>query len=434
MTISSSLNAGVSGLNANAQRLATISENIANSATAGYKRVKTDFQSMVVSDGAAGRFSAGGVATSTTRLIGDRGTLVGTSNPTDLSVAGRGMLPVTTSVAVNAGGGALPMLLVTTGSFRPDADGVLRSDSGHVLMGWPAATDGAIPAFPRNTIGGLEPVRIGANQFAADPTTQMTLGVNLPATDTQAGASGAPREVSVEYFDNLGIPANMNIQFTPTVPVTGASNAWTMQVTDSASGGAVVGEYNLVFDSSPALGGTLQSVTTVTGGPYDPATGVATLALAGGPLDLTIGQPGQPGGMTQVSDSFAPTQISKNGSPVGNLTSVEVDENGIMRALFDTGATRVIYQIPVVDVPNPNGLIALSGQAYQISPQSGAFFMWDAGDGPTGGIADFSREESTTDVAKELTDLIQTQRAYSSNATVIRTVDEMLQETTNLKR
>ena len=48
--------------------------------------------------------------------------------------------------------------------------------------------------------------------------------------------------------------------------------------------------------------------------------------------------------------------------------------------------------------------------------------------------AGFSREESSSDVAAELTQLIQTQRAYSSNAKVIQTVDEMLQETTNIKR
>ena len=61
-------------------------------------------------------------------------------------------------------------------------------------------------------------------------------------------------------------------------------------------------------------------------------------------------------------------------------------------------------------------------------------FLWDAGDGPTGSIEGFAREQSTTDIANELTQLIQTQRAYSSNAKIIQTVDEMLQETTNLKR
>ena len=61
-------------------------------------------------------------------------------------------------------------------------------------------------------------------------------------------------------------------------------------------------------------------------------------------------------------------------------------------------------------------------------------FLWDAGDGPTGDLLGFTREESATDIANELTNMIQTQRAYSSNAKVIQTVDEMLQETTNIKR
>lgn len=61
-------------------------------------------------------------------------------------------------------------------------------------------------------------------------------------------------------------------------------------------------------------------------------------------------------------------------------------------------------------------------------------FLWDAGDGPTGDVVGYALEESSTDVAGELTQLIQTQRAYSSNAKVIQTVDEMLQETTNIKR
>ena len=80
------------------------------------------------------------------------------------------------------------------------------------------------------------------------------------------------------------------------------------------------------------------------------------------------------------------------------------------------------------------GGLLLDNQAYKISPTSGSFFLWDAGDGPTGAVVGYAREGSTTDVAAELTALIQTQRAYSSNAKVIQTVDEMLQETTNIKR
>jgi flagellar hook protein FlgE len=435
MSISSSLNAGVAGLSANATKLATISDNIANSGTFGYKRAAADFESFVIDNSRnAGTYSAGGVRAVTSRLIEEQGAPVATQNPLDLAVSGRGMLPVTPEVALNGITGSRPLMMTTTGAFRTDAEGILKTQSGLVLLGWPANADGTIPVLPRDTASALVPVTINANQTAGDPTTVMKLGVNLPATETEAGRSGTTLPLSVEYFGNLGTSETLDIAFTPTVPGTGSSNTWTMVITDSAQAGAVVGEYNLVFDNSRTAGGTLSSVTAVSGGAYDSVTGTLALTVAGGPLTVTIGKLGDPNGLTQLSDSFAPTAITKDGSPVGNLTGVEVNAKGFITATYDTGFTRTLYQIPLVDVPNPNGLISMNNQTYQISPDSGSFFLWNAGDGPTGAVLGYAREGSTTDVAAELTALIQTQRAYSSNAKVIQTVDEMLQETTNIKR
>ena len=441
MTISSSLNAGVAGLAANASRLATISDNIANSATHGYKRAEADFSSLVIESG-QGTYSAGGVRVSTQRLIDQPGALASTSNPTDLAVRGRGFLPVTTESSLQNQTGDFPLLLATTGSFRTDEDGVLKTSNGVVLMGWPANSDGTIPTFARDTGDGLEPVQINVNQFTSEPTTQIALGVNLPATETEFGAAGTPLQLSVEYFDNLGTSQSINISYSPTIPTSaGASNTWTMQLSDSAQGGTVIGEYTMVFDNTRGAGGTIASVTSqtpappgVAGGAYDPVTGQFSINVAGGPIVMDIGAVGAGTGMTQLSDSFAPTSINKDGSPVGNLISVEVDENGFVQANFDIGITRTIYQIPLIDLPNPNGLIAEDNQTYRTSNESGSFFLWDAADGPTGDIVGYALEESATDVAGELTQLIQTQRAYSSNAKVIQTVDEMLQETTNIKR
>ncbi len=436
MTISSSLNASVMGLAANASRLATISDNIANSSTFGYKRAETDFHSMVI-DNSQGSYSAGGVRVTSQRLIDQRGSLVSTSNPTDIAVRGRGMVPVTTQATVNVANGDAPLMLQTTGSFRPDAQGYLVSQAGLVLMGWPANPDGSIPTFPRDSVDGLEPVKINSNQFAGEATTQVGLSVNLPATSTEDGAAGDMETLSIEYFDNLGKSANLTVEFTPTLPAAPGdppTNEWTMQITDSASAGAVVGEYTLTFDDSRGAGGTLLGVADTVGGAYDPATGEFTVNVDGGPMTINIGALGDSQGLTQLSDAFAPVNITKNGTPVGSLTSIEIDANGFVRASFDIGINRVLYQIPLVDVSNVNGLETLDNQTYTVSPTSGSFFMWDAGDGPTGDIVSFAREESTTDVAGELTELIQTQRAYSSNAKVIQTVDEMLQETTNIKR
>ncbi len=434
MTISSSLNAGVAGLNANANRLATISDNIANSATYGYKRAQTDFHSVVIHGNSKTSYSAGGVRTTNFRLIDDRGPLIATTNPTDLAIDGRGFLAVTEASALNSSSGSYPISLVTTGSFRADSEGVLRTATGQVLMGWPANPDGSLSTYPRDTMAALEPVRINANQYVGNPTTQMRLGVNLPATDSVAGSAGTPHDLSVEYFGNLGTSEALEFTFTPTVPATGSSNTWTMQVRDSASGGAVIGEYVLTFNDTELGGGTLASVTATSGGAYDPATGAISLSVGGGTIALDIGELGEANGMTQLASTFSPVAISKNGTTVATLTSVEVDEKGFLYGVYDQGFTRRIYQLPVVDVPNPNGLIALNDQSYQISPESGPFYLWDAGDGPTGSTVGYSREESATDVAAELTQLIQTQRAYSSNAKVIQTVDEMLQETTNIKR
>ncbi len=433
MTISSSLNAGVAGLQSNATRLATISDNIANSSTYGYKRMQTDFHSMVISS-TGGSYAAGGVRATTERLIDQRGSLVSTSNATDLAVRGRGLLPVALATEVQVANGDTQMFLTTTGSFRTDSEGYLRSESGLVLLGWPALPDGTIPTYPRDTADGLEPVQINVNQFSGEPTTRMTLGVNLPATETDAGSVGDPQRLSIEYYDNLGTSESVNIAFTPLVPGTGSSNEWTMTLTDSVDPSITIGEYTLTFDDGRASGGTLAAVSTTSGGAYDPETGSLIVNVAGGPIEIDIGMIGQSDGLTQLSDVFAPVSISKDGSPVGNMTSVEVDPNGYVHAYFDTGITRTIYQVPLVDLPNPNGMIALDNQTYLPSADSGSFFLWDASDGPTGDIVSFAREESATDVAGELTAMIQTQRAYSSNAKVIQTVDEMLQETTNIKR
>lgn len=433
MTISSSLNAGVSGLNANASRLASISDNIANSSTFGYRRVESNFESMVLSQN-GGKYSAGGVRATTQRLIDEGGSLVTTSNATDLAVRGRGFIPVALASEVRGGNGTPEMLLTSTGSFRTDSDGRLVTESGQVLLGWPAGPDGTIPNNPRDSSDRLEPVQINVNQLTGEPTTEINLGVNLPATETDATAAGNAQQLSVEYFDNLGRSETVGVNFTPNQPATGSSNQWTMTLTDSAQGGAVIGEIDIEFDDARTSGGELLAVTGPDSGAYDATTGRLTVNVDGGPMEINIGRLNTSDGLTQLSDRFAPLSISKDGTPVGSMTSAEVDENGFVRAFFDTGATRVIAQVPLVDMPNPNGMVSLDSQTYRPSLESGPFFLWDAGDGPTGEVVGFARQESATDVAGELTSMIQTQRAYSSNAKVIQTVNEMLQETTNIIR
>jgi flagellar hook protein FlgE len=432
MTISSSLNAGVAGLSSNASKLATISDNIANSSTYGYKRAQTDFQSMVMTGNSNSSYVAGGVRATTMRLIDMQGPLVNTTNATDIAIDGRGFLAVTDVTALADTTSAYPISLVTTGSFRADANGVLRTATGQVLMGWPADLLDGTSTFARDTLASLVPVTVGANQYVANPTTQISLSVNLPSTESVAGASGDPLSIGVEYFANLGESESLNFEYTANVPASGASNSWTMTVKDGAQSDLVVGVYTLDFNPDQTAGGTLLSVTTVSGASYDPVTGAIDVPVAGGTIALNIGKIGQIDGTTQLATGFTPVSIGKNGTPVASLSSMTVDEGGNLYAIYDQGFTRRLYQLPVVDVPNPNGLIAIDNQAYKLSVESGPIYLWNAGEGPTGSTLAFTREESSIDVATELVQLIQTQRAYSSNAKVIQAVALSLAVETDL--
>jgi len=419
MSISSSLNAGISGLRANATRLSTISDNIANSATYGYKRAQTSFHSMVIGSGAAGQgaYSAGGVRTSTLRLADQGGSMIGTQNATDIAVSGRGFLPVTSELGAQLQDGTAPMFLTATGSFRQDANGYLRNPAGMALMGWPASEDGTVPPQSRADSTGLRPIQVDMNQQSSRPTGNINMAVNLPA------AANDPSYLSVRYIDPLGLPSTIDVEFAPIA----GTNTWSMSLNDQETGDNL-GAYTLEFDNV----GTLANVTRSggTGGAYDPATGSLDLNMPGGAqtIELNIGD------LTQRGTTFSPAGVTQDGFEAGNLVGLTIDASGNLDAIYDQGFRRTLFRVPLVDVPNPNGLTTVNDQAFQVSRDSGSFFLWDAGDGPVGEFVGFALQESATDVAEELTNLIQTQRAYSSNAKVIQTVDEMFQETNNIKR
>ncbi|WP_034799461.1 flagellar hook protein FlgE [Hyphomonas beringensis] len=434
MSISSSLNAGVMGLNSNSSRLSAISDNIANSSTYGYKRSKVDFSSMVLKQQSAA-YAAGGVRVTSFKDISATGSLVSTGNATDIAVSGRGLVPVTDGSGINALSSERGLMLLPTGSFYADENGNLRTQSGMFLLGWPANSDGEIGNVSRNSGTSLEAVNISASQYTASPTSSIDLGINLPADATTENGNGEGYMLPIEYFDNLGRAQTLSFKFTPTVPASGASNNWSVEVFDSAGDPLTsIGDLDITFADSPTNGGRIDTVTASGGISYDSANGVVSMSLPHGNVDVFIGRPSDSSGITQLSAPFSPTNVSKDGAPIGDLQSVEIDEKGYLQAVYNTGFRRTLYQIPVGDVPNMNGLQALDGQAYSVSSESGNLYLWDAGTGPVGTIEGYALMESTTDIAEELTDLIETQRAYSSNAKIVQTVDEMLQETTNLKR
>lgn len=423
MTITSSLNAGVMGLNVNATRLAAISNNIANSATYGYKRADVDFSSLVLQQRPS-VYAAGGVQAKAVREVSDPGSLISTGQATDMAVNGSGMIPVTNVAGLTKPATERDFMMVPTGGFNPDADGYMRTDSGLYLMGWEVDANGDAITTGRSSPSGLVPVNINGGQFSAEVTSQINLGINLPGDATQVPV-GDSLELPVEYFDQIGLPQSL------TTTMTRTAAGWSVVMNDNSTGAPVqTAAFDLTFNAN----GTLQGVAAGAGAAYDATSGNVAINLPSGPVQVFVGRPDTSQGFSQIGTSFQTQSVSVNGSPAGELQSVEIAPDGSLEAIYNTGARRTLFQIPVATVSNPDGLTPEGNQAFSISRDSGDVYLWDAGDGLSGSIVGYSLMESNTDIAAELTSLIETQRAYSSNAKIVQTVDEMLQETTNLKR
>lgn len=433
MSIQSAMQAGVMGLFSQSSRMSSISDNIANSSTVGYKRSSVAFSSLVTPSSGGGAYAAGGVSANTRLQISKQGIVNPGSSTTDLAISGRGFFLVSNSAAGSAGA---KTALTRAGSFLPDENGNLRNTAGYYLLGWPAKADGTIGQVDQDGTGSLQVVNINNVSAVGQPTTRLTFSGNLPADKTGANAPAVPFKTSVEYFSPLGTPGRVFFEWQPST----TANQWRLTMTDAA--GAKFGSVDVRFNDSGPNAGQPAAWSNVTTGSlgsfaFDPATGQATLGVPNGtpPQQITValGAPNTASGITQFAGDYNP-KTGRDGAGVGRLTRVEANETGQLVGIFDNGARRTLYQIPLADVPNPDGLNPENGNTYTISRDSGAMRLWAAGTGPVGKVAGGSLESSNVDLAEELTQLIQTQRAYSSNAKIVQTADEMLGETTQLKR
>ena len=126
--------------------------------------------------------------------------------------------------------------------------------------------------------------------------------------------------------------------------------------------------------------------------------------------------------------------INPDGATVGNVVGVQIDENGIVSAIFDNSEVRKIAQIGLATFPNPDGLLPVSGNAYRPTIASGEFAVKQPLVGGAGQISSSTLEASTVDLSAEFTGLISTQKAYSASSKIITTADQMLEELINIKR
>jgi flagellar hook protein FlgE len=429
MSLYGALLTGVSGLDANSRALSVTSSNIANVNTVGYKTSTANFSTFLASTGSAGSVSPSSVEVNSTQQLTRQGLLTTTASSTDLALNGNGFFIVTDNPL-----NPQSTFYTRAGSFSPDSHGLLKNTSGFYLEGWTLQPDGSMPANRSS----LDMIDLSSLNGTAEATSTMALRANLQASATAVGGyvagamtSGAitPEfEQTVNVYDSQGTARPMQLAFVKT-----GADTWKYEIAYQGpaadiggAGNNPVGAGTITFNAD----GTLSIPPTATLNiPWAASTGLLPQTVS-----ITLGTSGASNGITQYDAPSALTSANVNGAPYGALTSVSVDDQGYVSALFDNGIQKKVFKVAVATFANADGLAPVAGNAYQLTDESGTATILEAKSGGAGSIASNSVEASTVDLAKEFSDLITTQRAYSAATRIITTADQMLQELMQIKQ
>jgi flagellar hook protein FlgE len=407
---------GVSGMNAQANRLSTVADNIANADATGYKRSSTEFSTLVMPT-IGGAYNSGGVTTTVRSSISSQGVLQYTTSVSDLAVNGEGFFVVQDPSGTP--------FLTRAGAFVPDAEGRLVNAAGFQLMAY--SFENGTPSATLNGFQGLVPVTISDQGMTATASTEGSFSANLPAGATPVSPLPSSNDPTAQYtakssmvaYDNLGNKVLLDVYFTNT-----GAGSWQVSVFDQSK--ATPGT------SFPYTGGALGSANLA----FDMTTGKLTGAVDSVSLTVPNGQAFtlDLSTLTQLGAAYTPTEPTVNGNAPSTIDKVEISKDGTIYARYADGGSKALYKIPLADVTSPDQMTALAGNVYAQSAESGAVTIGFANEGKLGAIISGALENSDVDIAEELTNMIAAQRSYTANSKVFQTGSDLMDVLVNLKR
>jgi len=432
MSLVSSLYTGQTGLESASTDLSVIGDNIANSATVGFKASRADFsnamaQQMIGSGGAVAEVGLGTELQSVQKIL-TQGALSNTGVATDLALDGGGFF-----VVKGAQSGMVGQFYTRAGQFTMDKSGYLVNQGGLRVQGFAADQTGVIGATPGD-------LQLGTAASPAFASTTVTVKANLDASatvPTAAFSAANPAATSnfassVTVYDTLGVQHQVDIYFAKT-----AAGAWTYHALTDGGGltGGTAGtpteiqSGDLTFDTS----GKLQAIANVTG-TFNPIN--ATQAQA---LTFNVGDDIASGGtgllgVTQFAATSTPTSVTQDGYGSGVLSSIGFDKEGKIQGSFSNGTSRVIGQLAIATVNAPDQMSRATGNLFMETTGSGNATLGKATTGGRGSIAAGALENSNVDLSKEFIHMITAQRNYQASSKTITTADSLLAELMNIKR
>ncbi|SQJ17628.1 Flagellar hook protein flgE [Serratia rubidaea] len=406
----------VSGLNAAATNLDVIGNNIANSATAGFKSGSVSFADMF-----AGSQVGLGVKVAGITQNFNGGTPTSTNRALDIAITESGFFRLQDS-----DGG---IFYSRNGQFKLDENRNLVNMQGLQLTGYPAA--GTPPTIQQGA--DPQPLSIPEGMMNARASTSGAMVANLKSTHkVPENTTFDPSKTDsynyvnvITTYDSLGNAHNINAYFVKT-----ADNKWDVYTQDGSVDGAPADKAgSLNFNTS----GTLTETLDADGNPSATAFSLTI------PMSAKDGAPAQDftlsfaGSMQQNVGSDSVSKVSQDGYSAGEYTSFQIEQDGTVVGLYSNQQKQVLGQIVLANFSNPEGLASQGDNVWQETGASGQARVGVAGGGGFGKLTSGALESSNVDLSQELVNMIVAQRNYQSNAQTIKTQDSILQTLVSLR-
>ena len=438
-----SFNISLSGLNAAQKDLDVTSNNIANVATTGFKKSRAEFGDVYTNSVFSNsRTTVGsGVQTEVVSQQFSQGSIESTDNSLDLAISGEGFFALTS-------GESKDKIYSRAGNFQVDERGFVVNQNGYNLQVYPVNKDGTVSSQSLDSTTNLQ---IPTTAGKPTATENVTIALNLNASDEAPGGKFDPElsttynsSTSVVVYDSLGQSHTVTYYFSKDDDVSAGltgKTAWDVKIMmeNVATGkqeSVLDQNFKLIFDDNGQLINTgyvddtgklkTSDIMQVTSKKLGDFVGTG----ASGEQVIVFKFPQE--GITQYSSSFAVNSLSQDGSTVGQLTGIDIDDSGLVNATYSNGTTNKLGKIALAKFSNPQGLTQIGDTCWKESVSSGEAVAGIPGVGTMGTIKNSSLESSNVDLSAALVDLISAQRNYQANSKALEAASNIMQTILNV--
>lgn len=417
-----SFSAGLSGLNANAQALSVIGNNLANINTIAFKASRSTFADLVsqnVGGSSENPTQIGlGVGLASISPVFKQGAIESTASATNVAIQGSGFF------VLNGPDGPS---YTRAGDFSFNSSGTLVSPDGQFVQGYTS-----IDPATGKVITTSQPTNITVPPGALRPPTATTQFATTTNLDASAAVNGT-FATTIKVYDSLGKDHVMSMDYKKT-----AANTWTYTLTApgaEVTGGTAgtpftVGTGTLTF--SPL--GVLTQVNGAAAADVSFTTPTWVNGAAASSMTWDVVNANNVSSLTSFVSASATSSVDQNGAATGQVQSITINSAGEIIASFGAGQTLAVGQLAMANFNNPQGLVKLGGNAFGESQSAGLPNIGTPGTGGRGSLTGSALEQSNVDIATEFTQMILAQRGYQANAKTITVSDQLLVDTLNLKQ